>query len=271
MDSGEVLDGTKARARLSYEGKEKKQITKARGVRSVREGDAKTTVNTQQMLPVIDSHCHLGGMSLSGGIKGGSFGTTSHTRWNKKRWARKIIQFPIALPFQLIGKAGYHAFFKRGITNFIYYNASSDKLLVDKLMPSMTHFCREVHIKENVAACAMVLDMGFVALNADAGSLKAARLTGKPAKHREHTMILAQAERDRKAFGSAEQDAQKAARAVKQTRTKLGRARIKLHETELFSSHYCFIDGRIFIPADISNQVMFFGIIVKRRSRKRGR
>jgi predicted TIM-barrel fold metal-dependent hydrolase len=135
-----------------------------------RESDVRRTTHAAQQtnpldfkytLPIIDSHCHIGGKSLSGAqaMKGLTRG---------------------------VGRAT--------TLSFLYYNGSPDNALSDKLVNSLTHFCRTIGHGDSasrpVAAVAQVLDMGYVALGRDMLTM-VGRATGASMKRREVEVLKA--------------------------------------------------------------------------------
>lgn len=108
---------------------------KARKLHQVRRtvwgAEPYNTLDSLVPLPLVDNHAHLGGKSMGGSGAAG------------KLFAGRVI-------------------WSGGMGSFLYYNTSAEETLVTKLINSMKHFCSDKQLVENVAACAMVLDFGYI-------------------------------------------------------------------------------------------------------------
>lgn len=102
--------------------------------RTTREGTQSNAVNTQAPLPILDAHCHLGGISLTGSSRGN---TTS-----KVLGTRKIPSLAM-----------------------LYYGSEPDSNLAKKLVKDMKAFCKSKSLPEAVAVAAMVPDLAYCPLN----------------------------------------------------------------------------------------------------------
>ncbi|MFN0134911.1 MAG: amidohydrolase family protein [Phycisphaerae bacterium] len=102
--------------------------------RTTREGTQANAVNSQAPLPILDAHCHLGGVSLMGVTRGST--------------ASKVLGNRVVVK-QL---------------SMLYYGSEPDANLAKKLVKDMTAFCKSKDLPEAVAAAAMVPDLAYCPL-----------------------------------------------------------------------------------------------------------